>query len=274
MQTIIGTSSVKDALQALMKTRSGRALSIREFSRFSGYASDRAIGMVLTGQRDLSPAMQERIAKVTKLSPKEAEYLRLLARRERDRKRGVETAEIDDRLKRFQLKGRARKVSAPQTEGLIAWYAFALIELLKSGPADLKSLLPQLRGQVPGKDVEATLKALVDLGFIGKNEDGTYRSLDEGEYLETPVDIPSATSRAIHRAQLQRAIEVLEEQSVLEREFLAKTYMISHKRLTEFKARAREVMDELAVEFVGENEADLVVVQTNLQLYQQSRPKK
>lgn len=273
MQSIIGTESVKDALHALMKTRSGRSLSIREFSRFSGYASDRAIGMVLTGQRDLSPAMQERIAKVAKLSSKEAEYLRLLARRERDIKRGLDVSDITDKLKRFTLKGRAKKVMAPQTESLIAWYAFSLIELLKCGPATLEQIQPLLRGQVPASEVQATLTALVELGFIGADANGFFRSLGDDEYIETAVDIPSATARAIHRAQLQRAMDVLEEQSVLEREFVAKTYMISQNRLAEFKVRAREILDDLAVEFVTEDSTGSVVVQTNLQAYQQSRPK-
>lgn len=257
-----------------MMKRRGRALSIRQFSRKLGYASDRTIGMVVQGQRDLSPELIRRLVKYAQLSLRDKEFLSLLALRQRLHKAGKPTKEVEAQIQSFRGKEtKSRPVRPLHLEKIAKWYAFPLVEILRQfqEPLHIEEISKRLRGAVPFGELKETLKSLNELGFIKQDAKGWFRNLAENEYITTPVDIPSATVRALHKEQLKRAMETLEEQSVTEREFIANTLTVSSSKIPLLKKRIREVMDELSDEFVATDSEDAVATQINIQLYQQSK---
>lgn len=267
-------NSVPEVLRALIATK---PISIRQLSRKLGYASDRTVGMVVQGQRDMAPAMLRKLGEFAKFSAQENEFVRLLAERDRLRRRGEDGSAVDALLGEFRKKsGTSIKVQPQDLSELSAWFAFPVIEVLGmlDGQADARAIRAQLRGEIALKDLKKTLAALVAAGFI-KSERGVYsRILRKDEYVGSAPDIPSVTIRAIHRKQLERAMATLEEQSVGEREFISKTLIVPRARLPELKKKLREVLDEVGAQFIAPEAADGVVVQLNSQLYQQSRCRK
>lgn len=277
MENLQAYNSVAEVLRAAMNARAGRPLSIRQFSRKLGYASDRTLGMVIQGRREMGAEMLRRFADYAQLSVKDKEYLSLLALREKFANKGRPLQQVEEKLARFRTQPAAsRRVSGGDLASLTAWYAFAVLEVLKFFPAAAEpaAIHKKLRGAVKLNDLKNVLRSLAELNFIKMTGEGCFRLLKDSEYVDTPVDIPSTTIRAIHRRQLERAIETLEEQNVSEREFNAKTFLVSAAKLPLFKKRVREMMEEIAEEFVASaGDADAVAIQFNTQVYQQSLKK-
>lgn len=249
----------RDFLKAALKNS-----SIRKLSRKLGYNSDRGVGMVLKGQRAMSAEMQARLSRLLKLTAKEQLHLQYVLRKERD---PAQTPEAPPpRYENTQLE-------SERLHPLVPDYALAVLEILRVHPAPLTTarLHACLRQKISRRKLETTLNAMAEQDLIKREGSGLFRALKEDEYVTTSQDIPSRVIRAIHRAQLERAIETLEEQSVTEREFIAKTLLVSKDRLPEIKRRLREALDEIADEIVQvDAQPDSIVAQLNLQFYLQS----
>jgi uncharacterized protein (TIGR02147 family) len=135
-----------------------------------------------------------------------------------------------------------------------------------------REIHPFLRTRISEAELQATLVGLLNGGFLKADGEGFYRLLEDEEYVQTSSDIPSEAIRAIHRAQLARALEALDTESVLDREFIAKTLVVSKTRLPTVKRLIREKLEELAGEIaLAEPGEDAVVSQLNVQFYLQSR---
>lgn len=276
MKSIRDFDTIPEALRAILNGRNGRPLSIRELSRKLGYNSDRTVGMVVKGERVMGGDMLRRISDFAHLSRKDKDYLALLALKQRHLRQGRAVDQIEKQLADTRGKSSASKpVEISRLEALTPWYAFAVIEVLTlvGGVVAQEDIHRQLRGAINPAELEQTLLALAEFGYIMRTEGGKFRALETHEYLTTPIDIPSTTVRKMHRRQLERAADALNEQAVNEREVISKSFTVSSARLTEFKQRIRETMEELAEEFVAPQADDAVVVQLNQQLYQQSKPR-
>ena len=271
---LIEAENLKQAVDRL-RSNSVRPLSIRQLSQKLGYSSDRALGMVLQGKRPMSHEMLDRVRKWARLTKKESDFLHLLARRERNAKVGIVDSDIEGELFRFRKEAqREKKIAGHDLECLTPWFAFASLEILKffKGPVGAEDVAKKLRGKPSLSDVEACLDGLCHLGFAEKT-DGLYqRKLASDEHLSTPVDVPSKLVRLTHQKQLTRAADALEEQSVLEREFCAKTFVVSFSQIDKLKKRLREAAAEIEAEFIQDQpDENSRAVQLNLQFYLQSR---
>jgi uncharacterized protein (TIGR02147 family) len=232
--------------------------------------------MVLQGRREMGAEMQKRFAEFAKLSPRQRELLSLLSEKQKKARLGQTTDKVEVQIAELKSKSaKTRRVQPADLAGLTSWFAYTIIEVLSLAgePLDAAAIQKRLRGNPPVAEIEKTLWALVQLQFIKPSPGGFFRALAAGEYIETPPDIPSVTVRAIHRAQLARAAETLEEQSVDERELIAKTLTVSAQRIPAVKAKIRALMEELADQFMNDSADDAVVAQFNFQFYQQSRKK-
>lgn len=268
---ILDFDSVPDILHAVLKAQ--KPLSIRQLSRQLGYSSDRTVGMVLQGHREMGPDMLKRFSEFAKLSGKEKEYLILLVEKQKKTRLGQSTKSVETQLREHKSKSaKSRRVEPAVLSGVTPWFAYTVIEVLKlAGEAlDAAAIQKRLRGKIDPAELVKTLDALAQLNFVGRAGNGFFRAHGENEFIETPPDIPSLTVRAIHRAQLTRAAETLEEQSVDERELIAKTLTISAARVPAIKAKIRWMMEELADQFMITEGDDAVVAQFNFQFYQQS----
>jgi len=250
----------RDFLQAALN-----GSSIRKLSRRLGYTSDRGIGMVLKGQRNMSAEMQARLTRALRLTAKENLHLQSLVRAERHPSEAPAPT---------PAKNISTTVTTEQLHPLAPAYALTVLELFRTSAKvlSLKDIGAKLREKVPAAQLRATLVAMADAGLVKQERAGFFRALRENEYIGSSFDIPSRVIRSIHKAQLLRAMETLEEQSTAEREFIAKTLTVAAARLPEIKRLIREKLEELAEEIAeaGATE-DALVAQLNVQFYLQSR---
>ena len=271
MTAIHDCESVADIIRTVIARN--RSLSVRQLSRKLGYASDRTVGMVAQGQREMGPEMLRRFSEFAKLNSKERDYLTLLSERQRKRRLGKPVQDIETKLLSHKnVHAKTRTLSGSALAGFEHWYGFTVIEILGSHKKAMTAtqIRARLRGQVDAAELSTCLSALVELNLIKSVGADKFRALAEKEYAETNPDIPSKTVRNFHRAQLRRAVQTLEEQSVLDREFIAKTLTIAASRLPEFKTKMRAALEDLAGQFIVDQVTDPIVVQLNAQFYQQS----
>ena len=242
-------------------------MSIRQLSGKLGYSSDRTVGMVPNGQRQMSSEMQARIVKMLKLTPKEQLHLQKLIRLEREGSAPTATTPPP-------VPTQVTALAADRLHPLIPAYSLVVLEILRLEKRPLATLEIQsrLREKVELDELAKCLHGLSEAGLIKSDQEGFFRALGENEFVTTSLDIPSAVIREIHRTQLARASAVLEEQSTADREFIAKTLTVSSERLPEIKRLLRQKLEEMAEEISELSEGDLAsVVQLNLQFYLQSK---
>jgi uncharacterized protein (TIGR02147 family) len=251
-----------DFVRAALSSSESRPYSIRQLSRKLGYSSDRGLGMVLKGQRAMSSDMQVRIAKFLRLSAKEAMHLQALVRKD--------TVCADAKHSRAKVKS----ISSEHLHPFVPSYSLAVIDILwiQGKALNLEDIRQRLRMEVSFAEIESCVNGLVEGGYLKRESGGFYRTLREEEYIETTSDIPSQAIRAIHCAQLERAQAALHLESVLDREFLAKTLIVSRSQIPAVKRLIREKLEELAEEIALETpNGEATVAQLNMQFYLQSK---
>lgn len=257
----LALKSPEEFLKAAQSLRRQSPLSIRQLSQKLGYASDRGVGMTLKGQRAMSFEMQARLVKFLKLTSKEQLHLQGLMRKNED----------------TPLKGapkcKTTLLPAEKLHPFVRPYALAILELLRVADRPLRASVIQkkLKQKTDLKELTLQLETLEHSGLIKKDDQGAVRALGEDEYVCSSLETPSNVIRQIHRAQLMRASEVLEEQPLSDREFISKTLSIPKDRLPEIKRRIRECIEELSDEIEGgDNLDESLCIQLNLQFFRQT----
>ncbi len=100
--------SVPEIVKALIQSE--ESLSVRQLSRKLGYSSDRTVGTVLQGHREMGPDMQKRFADFAKLNASEREYLNLLIERQKRIRLGQSVDDVEQKL----LEHKRKKNSASE----------------------------------------------------------------------------------------------------------------------------------------------------------------
>lgn len=264
----LNCTSPIEFIRAAIGTGPGKVRSVRQLSFQLGYSSDRGLGMVRKGQRAMSSEMQNKLARFLGLSDKERVHLQQLVRQQTGR------AQKDPPQVKKHARAVNKDLSGAALHPFVPWYAFAILDLLRIHRRELKieEIQSRLHAKVRFEELARTLDVLCENRMIKAEADGYFRTLRDEEYVSTPIDVPSKIVRDIHRAQLTRAMSTLEEQSVMEREFIAKTLVIPRGDLSKVKRLIRDKLEELAAEIAVEHpQTDALVAQLNLQFYLQSR---
>lgn len=120
-------------------------------------------------------------------------------------------------------------------------------------------------------ELKKALQILIDMNIV-INESHIYKK-QQFDYLTTTTDIPSESIRDTHKSILKRAIEVIDEQSVLEREYMAKTFIVNQDRVPELKRRISELIENFTNEVIDAPNCEIKqeVYQLNVQFYRQSK---
>lgn len=241
--------------------------SIRKLSKELGFSSDRTIGMILNKRRPMSQTVEIRLAKHLKLNNSERLHLNALA----IRSRGVEV-QLEAKPKNW--KATERRLQGEELHPLIPNYALAVVDILWLAGKSLSAqeIQQRLREFVELPELQLTLLNLVRGGFLKDEDSRHFRALRDDEFVGTSNDIPSEAIRMIHRQQLERAIRALSAESVLDREFVAKTLVVSKSKVESIKRLLRQKLEEVAEEVqLQKPENDAAVAQLNLQFYLQSK---
>ncbi len=125
------------------------------------------------------------------------------------------------------------------------WYHYAILELtyLDDFSKDLNWIANRLG--ITTKQVNEAIKRMLKLELI-KEENNTY--IDCFKYVATPNDIPSLSLKKFHTQLMQKALEALYEQDVLNREISSNIVSIDKSKLPEIKNKLRDFRREFEYE--------------------------
>lgn len=272
---IFSYNSSAEIIQGLQQARGVRPLSLRQLSKKLGYSSDRTVGMIAQGQRALSRGVIQNIQKVYQLSPREKAYIDLVAQRDSLRLKNRSTAGVDKEIASLKPKRYPEKLlQNDYLRYLQTWYSFPVIEIMKILAIEVtpREIHAKLRGQVSLLELRRHLEIMVQLGILQNSSGDKYSLKDPQLYFKSQPDVPSNVVRNIHKQNLKRAEEALNEQGVLERFFISKTFIGSETDIESIKSKLRDYLSQLVEEHIQEKPDDKArVFQVNLQFFQQSK---
>lgn len=278
-KSIFEYKNLNDFLEGFRHLKpSQRKLSFTELSKKLNYSSDRTVGMVYKGLRPLSTEMQRRIAKHLNLSPKEIIYLETLSQIDRLKKKGTDTKDLEKKL--FELRPKKSNyivLTSDELELLTKWYYFPIKNILslhKDG-IEAQKISKLLEGKISAQEIESAMSVLVKLGFATQIEAKYFPVVKQEKYLTTKFDVPSKSLQTAHREMLARAADALSEQSVLDREYISKTLVVSADKIELYKKRIREFCEELSEDLIAKSDdTNKLVYQLSLQFFRQANIKK
>jgi hypothetical protein len=297
-QTLFQAATTGEALNVLLSSGRKKPLSIRELSRRLGYQSDRALGMAHKGARPMSQEMLENLASHFHLSEKQNKFLHLVNERTKlavtggarstgkrlDRARisqggSTKATRIDAELLKLRTSTDIYDVlTSNELEKLEAWYAIPILAMItRAGQASEAALLSAFEGRISEKELKQAVEAHVKLGrierMVGPAGEALLQDAKPARFITTRPDIPSRSVRRIHENQLERAKATLEEQSVLDREFMTFSIAIDPALLPELKKKIREAVLDLTVQTTAPPTSPTTeIYQLACQFYRQTRP--
>jgi uncharacterized protein (TIGR02147 family) len=255
---------------------SGKKQSVRQISKKLGFASDRSLGMVLSGQRIPTPDLIHKVAKKYHVGSNGLLLLNLLAQRDRLKLKNSPTQDLDEEIRKVRpLSVRYRTLTTSQLQTLQSWACFPTLEILRQAqtPLSINEIETRLRKSPPVEELTQILRSMASMGLLERHPKDLYSARPDGDYFLSSQDFPSAAIRRIHRQQLLRAADSLDEESVFEREFITKTLTIPADRISEAKELLRQAFEELSQKLVNLKIGDeSVVIQFGGHLFRQSLP--
>ncbi len=274
--TIFSFNTVGEFLESFRQAKNtNRKLSFAEISKRLNYSSERTVGMVYSGKRPVSREMQRRIERYLNMTPKEVSYLDALIEKARLEARAKDTTNVDKKIKHLRPRPNSYQVLSEDTLIQMAKWYFVVIKNIvgtsKKGVSK-SEILERIDGGISASEMEAALQVLLDLKFI-KQVEGAYL-LTSNKYFTTRFDVPSKSVREAHKQMIARAEKAIDEQSLLDREFITKTLIVSADKIAQAKERIRSFTEELSDDLISDPGDDASVYQFSVQFFRQAKSKK
>ena len=159
-----------------------------------------------------------------------------------------------------------RKVEIDQYSFYQKWYHSAIqcLLLFHKFSGDFKSLAAKMSPAITVKEAKESIHLLEDLGFIRKQDDGSYQVQDAR--ITTGDKWQSAAIRNYQEDSLKLAAESLTRHPKELRDISTVTMTLSSKNLEEVKARIKELRHSL-LHMRGEGDPPDTVYQVNVQVF-------
>jgi uncharacterized protein (TIGR02147 family) len=271
MQSVYSYTDYREFLKDGLSGKRGRngSFSTRAAAAYLGLGSG-TLSRIISGARDIGPALLPRIIDFLGLKAREAEYFSLLVRFNKTANPGKKR-QCYEKIMRMRGESR-RKIPEEQFSVFDKWYNLTLHQLFRIVPdcVDSEKLCALLDPPVSAAKTRKAIDMLERTGLIGKNERGGY----------TPAE-PSMTTgetwrgMAIHgfqRTAARMAVDAIDRFPKQERDFSTLTVCLSHEKMAAIREIIRKARDEILA--IEENEkAPERVYQINFQVFPLSSPR-
>lgn len=244
---VIAANVMKEqiVLQTILRTRfeelrlKNSSFSARSFARRLNINSG-ALSAILSGKRNVSVKLAERIADKLLLDPQERhELLSKFSNRKIPSKNsatGVTTGELID--------AQYLKVSAAQFRMIADWEHFAVLSLLDTNDFESNNEWIAKRLGVSEKRISVVMDNLLQLNLVALNNDG--KLFKTNENIRSPDDIADISIKRSHEQAMDQAKSSLHRDSIEDRDFSSITMAIDLKKLGMAKELIRKFQDELS----------------------------
>lgn len=218
------------------KIKKNPQFSLRAFARLVD-VSPAVLSRILSGKRKLTFNLATRIADALVLGPIERETLYSFF---------LNTAEEKTEEEKNQ-----KELSIDCFNAMKEWYHYGITQLLylesfKEEPRWIAKML-----SISEMEAKMAIDRLLRLEILDRDENGKlYRT---AAHLSTTTDIASAGIRHFQKQILEKSIESLERDDLLERDITSITIAINEDRLSEAKLEIKKFRLKMA-EFLGTGE--------------------
>jgi uncharacterized protein (TIGR02147 family) len=239
-----------------------KSLNLKQFSDLIGYKSPRSIAMVLKGQRAPSQEMLTKISDKVKLGPKEVLYLQLLMQKQKNKDQ-QKLKIIEEKISQLKPQSKStRKLVIEDFKFISEWYfAPLLMKLLNNHQSDIdfEKISLDFKSKVSSARLKEAYQILKNINILNELH----------QIQETLFDIPSQAIQEHHKQMMQKAIESLSEELVINREVSSNTFKMQKNKMEAAKHKIREFTDEFIKEF-HDDQAESIF-QLNTQLFKHTR---
>ena len=218
------------------KIKKNPQFSLRAFARMVD-VSPAVLSRILSGKRKLTFNLATRIADALVLGPVERETLYSFFLGAPEEKTEEEKVQ--------------KELSIDCFNAMKEWYHYGITQLLyiESFKEDSKWIAKML--SITELEAKMAIERLLRLEILDRDENGKlYRT---ATHLSTTTDIASAGIRHFQKQILEKSIESLEKDDVLERDITSITIAINEDRLAEAKLEIKKFRMKMA-EFLGTGE--------------------
>lgn len=243
-------------------------LTLEDWAKRLGYRSPSSLSMVLKGQRLPSQDMLQAISDDLNLNHFEIQYLELLVKLEKQKRRNKDITKTLEKIYALNTKTQnSFYVSHAHFSYISDWYHFAIKQLVssKNFQEDADWISKRLRKKVSPAKVKEAIDNLIQLGVIYR--DSSNKLVSTGKGIEVPnADVASAALRNHHKGMIARSLESIDEQDISERYLNSITFQIDPEQ----KAPAKEFITQFLREFAKQFSANSSneVYQLNVQFFQ------
>lgn len=242
-----------------------RYFSYRSFAMRAGFRSHSFVKHVMEGKRNLTSSSIAKISEGLSLNKGERNFFENLVLMNQ-----ADSHEEKDRYyKRIMSKNgftRTNQISKEQYAYLSTWYYPVIREIIAFGDGRHTSeqIASMLQPKIANRQVQKALELLLDLGFIKKNGDGTWRQCKKD--LTTGSEVKSIIIANYHKEMIKLASESIDRHPAKDRDLNALTVRINRNSIPEIKEKIAQFKSEL-IALEGTEEAPDMVMQINIQAF-------
>lgn len=218
------------------KTKKNPQFSLRAFAKMVD-VSPAVLSRVLSGKRKMTFNLATRIADALHMGPIERETLYSFF---------TDPQSDEEKTDRHE-----KELSIDCFNAMKEWYHYGITQLLfmQSFQEDPKWIAKML--SITELEAKMAVERLLRLGILDRDEEG--KLFRTSTHLSTSTDIASAGIRHFQKQILEKSIESLEKDPLLERDITSITVAINEERIPEAKKEIMKFRKRMA-EFLGEGE--------------------
>jgi uncharacterized protein (TIGR02147 family) len=230
-----------------------------------GFPSPNYIKLVMDGNRNIGLRSIDRLMRGLHLDDKEQEYFSYL----------VFFCQAKTTVEKNYYYGLMSAVRAPFTASTITteayrfyneWYHCVVRELVvrETPPVDFSAVAAKFRPHITATQVKKSVDLLLELGFIKRNDDGSYTQ--SSNILTTDREVISIGIRNYHLKMIDFGKESIDTVSKEQREISSLTLCISDEGMLRIKKRIQDFEDEI-LQIAREDTNVKNVYQVNFQFF-------
>ncbi len=241
------------------KKRTSKGFSYEVWARKLGLKNNTSILKIIRGDRNAGPAVQEKLIQYFQFQSEEIAYFRDLVLLEKMPEQSPLRLQIIERLSFRYKDTEFQQIDENHFVLLADWWHWAIRQLLKFKKFKLDSsheIAKSFHFKVSPKEVDTSIKRLMEFGFIKADEEGVLISDPQSRSIKSQVC--NEAIRSFHGAALVNAQIALRDLPVDEREFNSLVLAVRSEDFGSAKEEILEFVKKFNQRFSQEDAADSV----------------
>jgi len=250
-----------------------RPPTYRQLAERLGSISPSLITMIAKGERLPSQNLLKALLREWKISSAEASLVKMKVELEKRQLKNKDSLELLKKLSKLQSRIGYKEATVAEFELISEWYIVVLRSMVGT-PAfteDLDELSMRLRRKVSPAKLKHGLEVLFNLGIIYRDP-RTGALAQNFQNMHSGSKVPSEAIRKHHRQMIQRGLEAIDEQDLVERVLSGLTLNLESERFHEAQDRIVNFIKSFNEEF-GQNNSENIY-QLNLQFFKHTSGRK